>query len=200
MKMKKMIFGIAAACVLGFTSCDESARLAKAIDGTWSGAPEQLMNEVGTQSTMIETIAFERDSTDKGGSVVISTMVSVNHAMPADSSLMQPVSVTAAAKSYVMGRWMAIDDDEVMLQLDPASMVVEVDPDAVVLSANVLSGETESTTEALKPQIVAAVKAKITGALQTHYFSMRHLDDVKVKDGSTLKFEIGKTDYVFLRQ
>lgn len=199
-KMKKIFYGIALACVLGLTSCDESARLAKSIEGTWSGAPEQFVNEVGTQATMVETIAFERDSTSKSGDVLISSIVSSTHSIPGDSSVVAPFSVTAAAKSYIMGKWQVIDDDEVVLQLDPASMVVSVDPDAVLLSANVLSGSTASDTEALKPQVMEIIKSKLTVALQAHYFAMRHLDDVKVKDGSTLKFEVAKTDYVFMRQ
>lgn len=198
--MKKLVSGMILACVLGLTSCDESARLAKSIAGTWSGAPEQLVNEVGMQATMVETVAFECDSTSRGGGVVISSMVSVTQSIPSDSALVEPFSMTASVKSYIMGKWQAIDDDEVMVQLDPTSMVVDVDPDAVILTANVLTGATASGTETLKSHAIELVKSKLTVALQSHYFAMRHLDDVKVKDGSTLKFEVGKTDYVFMRQ
>lgn len=45
------------------------------------------------------------------------------------------------------------------------------------------------------------VEAALRRQLLARYTSMTKLDDVKVKDnGSLLKFEIGKTDYVYSSQ
>lgn len=199
--MKKILIGAMALAAVSLTGCNEAERLASQVEGTWSSTPQMLVNDAGSQATMVETITFERDSARTGGPVVIVWMVSSTGSMTGSDALVQPFEIAASAKSTVTGRWTAIDDDEIMLALDVANMSVAVDPSGLVISSNVLDGATQSNPEALKPQFASMVEAALRRQLLARYTSMTKLDDVKVKDnGSLLKFEIGKTDYVYSSQ
>ncbi len=199
--MKKILIGAMALAAVSLTGCNEAERLASQVEGTWSSTPQMLVNDAGSQATMVETITFERDSARTGGPVVIVGMVSSTGSMTGSDALVQPFEIAASAKSTVTGRWTAIDDDEIMLALDVANMSVAVDPSGLVISSNVLDGATQSNPEALKPQFASMVEAALRRQLLARYTSMTKLDDVKVKDnGSLLKFEIGKTDYVYSSQ
>lgn len=199
--MKKILIGAMALAAVSLTGCNEAERLASQVEGTWSSTPQMLVNDAGSQATMVETITFERDSARTGGPVVIVGMVSSTGSMTGSDALVQPFEIAASAKSTVTGRWTAIDDDEIMLALDVANMSVVVDPSGLVISSNVLDGATQSNPEALKPQFASMVEAALRRQLLARYTSMTKLDDVKVKDnGSLLKFEIGKTDYVYSSQ
>lgn len=199
--MKKILIGAMALAAVSLTGCNEAERLASQVEGTWSSTPQMLVNDAGSQATLVETITFERDSAKTGGPVVIVGMVSSTGAMTGSDALVQPFEIAASAKSTVTGRWTAVDDDEIMLALDVANMSVAVDPSGLVISSNVLDGATQSNPEALKPQFASMVEAALRRQLLARYTSMTKLDDVKVKDnGSLLKFEIGKTDYVYSSQ
>lgn len=199
--MKKILIGAMALAAVSLTGCNEAERLASQVEGTWSSTPQMLVNDAGSQATLVETITFERDSAKTGGPVVIVGMVSSTGAMTGSDALVQPFEIAASAKSTVTGRWTAVDDDEIMLALDVANMSVAVDPSGLVISGNVLDGATQSNPEALKPQFASMVEAALRRQLLARYTSMTKLDDVKVKDnGSLLKFEIGKTDYVYSSQ
>lgn len=199
--MKKILIGAMALAAVSLTGCNEAERLASQVEGTWSSTPQMLVNDAGSQATLVETITFERDSAKTGGPVVIVGMVSSTGSMTGSDALVQPFEIAASAKSTVTGRWTAVDDDEIMLALDVANMSVAVDPSGLVISGNVLDGATQSNPEALKPQFASMVEAALRRQLLARYTSMTKLDDVKVKDnGSLLKFEIGKTDYVYSSQ
>lgn len=83
--------------------------------------------------------------------------------------------------------------------LDISTLTVNVDPDAVTINNSILNGETAPQIDSMKPAVISTIAESMKRALATRYTSLRRLDDVKVK-GPLLKFEIGKTDYVFTRQ
>lgn len=199
--MNKILIGAIGFAALVLTGCNEAERLASQVEGTWSSTPQMIVNDAGSQATMVETINFERDSAKTGGQVMIVGMVSCTGSMAGSDALVQPFEIAASAKSTVTGRWTAIDDDEIMLSLDVANMSVAIDPSGLVISSNVLTGSTQSDPEPVKPQVAAMVESALKRQLLARYTSMTKLDDVKVKDnGSVLKFEVGKTDYVYSSQ
>lgn len=186
---------------LAFTGCDEATGLAKKVAGTWTSTPQMLVNDVGSQATIVESITFVRDSDAAGGEVVITGLISSSGAMTGSDAIMQPFEMAASAKSTVQGTWRAVDDDEIILALDVQKMTVDVDPSALVISGNVLTGSTQSNPETLKPQMAAMVQTALRRQLTARYTAMTKLDDVKVKDkDAVLKFEVGKTDYVYSNQ
>ncbi len=186
---------------LAFTGCNEAEGLAKKVAGTWTSTPQEFVNDVGSQATIVESITFVRDSDATGGDVMISGLISSTGAMTGSDAIVQPFEIAASAKSSVQGTWRAAGDDEIVLTLDVQNMTVDVDPSALVLSGNVVTGSTQSDPETLKPQMAAMVQSALRRQLTARYSAMTKLDDVKVKDnGATLEFEVGKTDYVYSNQ
>ena len=180
--MQKLLIGLLALTALVSAGCDETKKLAGEVTGTWTSNPIPFIATDGSTATSIENIVFERDSTSNGGMVIITSLISSTGSFTGSSTIMSPFSVSAAAKSYISGHWTAVDDDELLLALDPATMTVEVDP-----------------IDRIRPQIAGAMKATITQDLLQHYVSYQELDDVKVK-GSTLQFEVKDEKHLLTRQ
>lgn len=201
--MKGFITSLCLFAALGLVSCDENARLAKDLQGSWSGTPENFSDNSVVTATILETFNFSEvpDAVakgSKGGEIVIAGMISASTQILATGDMTEPLTLTASAMSTVSGQWTVVDDDEVALVLDPATLSVEVDPRTVVVEGNVLSGAAPQM-DSIRPSVASSVAASMKRALTARYASFRHLDDVKVK-GPLLKFEIGKIDYVFTRQ
>jgi hypothetical protein len=197
--MREVFYMVAAmALFVTFSGCDSPSKLAGAIEGSWSGAPETLSNTTDGIVTGVDSYLFTKTgATD--GSVEIATMISLNEALPGDSSIVQPISLSAAAKATAQGMWVAVDDDEISLTIDPTTIEVSVDPDAVVLETSLLTGNDESVVSTLKPAIAERIKKQIVRVITVKYLDIKHFDDIKIKD-NRMKFEIGKAHLVMSRQ
>lgn len=193
-----------AAATIALTGCNEAKKLAGEVVGTWSSTPQMLVNDPGSQATFIESITFVSDSTDMGGAVIISSMVSSTGSLQGNGALIQPFEIAASAKAEITGTWVADDDDEIILRLDVNKMTVDVDPSGLVLSTNALTGQEQPNTATLKPEMAKFVEGAVRRQLVARYTAMTRLDDVKVRTDQTgvkmLKFEVGKTDYEYASQ
>ncbi|MDE5669166.1 MAG: hypothetical protein K2I24_06490, partial [Duncaniella sp.] len=96
------------------------------------------------------------------------------------------------------GTWTVIDDDEIALSFDPQSLVVEVDPDAVVANNNPIALSSPAV-DSIRPDLCKTIEHGIRVALTARYASMRHMDDVKIK-GALLKYEYDNEDFVLTKQ
>lgn len=200
MKKNLLFLGIAVLAGVAMTSCDESARLAKEVVGSWTGTPETMAGDV-LNSTLVETYSFERNADDaKSGTLTINATITAKSTFPgtADGALPQ-VSFSSSATSSIAGTWTAVDDDDIAVSLDISSLTVSVDPDAISVSSDILTGVESTSIDSLKPQFTAAVHARLVNDLRAKYMGVNHLEDVKVKNDRLLKFEIGNTDYVMTR-
>ena len=196
----RIIFNLLAfaAVTLGFCSCESPSKLAGAIEGTWSGAPKTLSNQTDGIITGVDSYVFTKTAPTEGV-VVVSTMLSLNEALPGDSSIIQPISLTAAAKATAQGSWVATDDDEISLTIDPTTIEISIDPQAVVLETSLLNGEDEDVASTLKPDVVERVKKQIARIVTVKYLDLKHFDDIKIKDGR-MKYEVGKEHFIMSRQ
>lgn len=202
--MKGFITSLCLLASLSLVSCDETARLAKDLQGSWAGTPENFTDNSVITATIVETLDIVSDDNavakgSHGGTVVVAGMLSATTQVVSDPGLVEPITLTSSAKSTIKGTWTAIDDDEVALILDMSTLSVELDPDGVAVSNNILTNNDTPKIDSIKPAISASIAESMKRALTTRYASVRRLDDVKIK-GPLLKFEIGKTDYVFTRQ
>lgn len=200
--MRTITLGLLVAAAVTVTGCNETARLAKDVTGTWSSAPIELGNDTQGQTTTVETFTFENENGTPGGVIMIESMISQQKGMATDAVAGgSPFAMTVAAKASVSGTWEAIDDDEIRVILDMSSLMVTVDPEAVSLVANPLSGTTSSEIDSLRPAMADFVTADLTGLVKAHYLKYALLDDVKVKEnGKILEVEVGKTDMIMRRQ
>lgn len=197
--MKKFLLGLLAVSALGLQSCDDSAKLAENIEGTWSGAPEHLIDTSASSASIIDTYTFTHTPDTKGGNITITSVISVTGQIDGSQAIVQPFSLSASGTASVQGTWEAIDDDEIAVAIDPKTLNVAIDPDAVVLSSSMLTGNTSAAVDSMKPALVNTIKAQVQQAVGNRYLSLKRLDDVEVK-GPMLKYEIGKQHYTMSRQ
>lgn len=195
--MKKFYYLFIGLIAVAFGSCDENARLARDIQGTWAGTPEHLNDAEAAASTIIETYTFTPDEVNpksKNGNVTITGNVSATIPMAVN-----PVSISAAASTSIQGTWIVVDDDEIALVLDFKSLQVKVDPDAVTISNDIFTDQSIPQVDSLRSEVVANIAAQLRRDVEMRYMAVRQLDDVKIK-GPILKFEIADTEYVLTRQ
>lgn len=192
------ILTLAAAAVLA--SCNEGSRLASAIEGTWSSAPEHLSDNTAASATTIDTYTFEIDEgNDKGGVLMISSLVSTTGQISGSDAIVQPFSLSAASTATVNGTWEAVDDDEINVSVDMSTLQVNVDPDAVVLSTSVLTGDNYNSVDSMKPALVNSIKAQVTKAITMRYASIKRIDDIDIK-GDVMQWEINDVKSSLSRQ
>lgn len=202
--MKGIYCLIGLAVALGVSSCNENAHLAKELHGTWAGTPENVTDNTAITATLIETYTFTDAAQPLtkgayGGDITVTGLISCTTQMLGDSTLVAPVTLNASAVSTISGTWTVVDDDEVSIMLNPESLIVNMDPDAVKVANNVVTNNDVPTIDSLKTGISNTLMEGIRHTLAIRYASVRQLDDIKIKD-PLMKFEIGKTDYVFTRQ
>lgn len=202
--MKATHILMTAAIALSLASCNENARLAKDLYGTWAGTPENITDNTAVTASLIETY-FMADAPGTlpkntyGGEITVSGMISCTTQIIPDSTSAEPMTLTASATSTIKGSWVVVDDDEIAVTFKPETLQVNMDPEAVTVANNVVTNNDTPAIETLKPGITNTLLQGIKQALTMRYASVRHIDDIKIK-GPLLKFEIGNNDYVFTRQ
>ena len=183
-------------------ACSNSeARFAKEIPGVWQGTPEAISDNSAISASIIDTYEFSPASMTANetltGAVTVSGMVNVSTQV-VDSAFVEPIQLSAAAHTTISGTWTVVDDDEIALSMDVASLIVDVDPKAVAANGSPMVMGTPAT-DALNPEVRARIAEGIKQALSVRYASLRHMDDVKIK-GALLKYEVGEEDFVLTRQ
>ncbi len=196
MKTKSILLGAAVLASLSLVSCESASRLAKEVDGTWTGGVDRIPGEA-LNSDLFSTYTFEYDDSAKtpGGNIVINSTLSTNYS---DNVVIgtepSTVEMTLAGTSTVTGTWTAVDDDEIIITLNPSSLEVKIDPDAQTITTTLPDASTEAI-DTLKPQLVSLIKDRLAYDLRIKYSSPIHMDDIKVLNGKTLNYEINDIDY-----
>lgn len=184
-------------------SCSNSeARFAKEVPGIWQGTPEMFSDNSAVTATIIDTYEFspaEMTANETlSGSVTVTGMVNTTTQIVGDSALIEPLSLSASARTTISGTWTVIDDDEISLSFDTQSLMVDVDPNGVVANNAPLSIGTPAI-DSITPKLCKTLEHSIRMALTARYAALRHMDDVKIK-GALLKYEINHEDFVLTRQ
>lgn len=182
-------------------SCDSKKELAKNLEGTWSANPEKIMDSEALGATavyMLQFIPQENTIDPLTGSFTLTAMLDINSMAPASDLVVQPYSISSSALASVEGAWTVVDDDEIRVNIDPASFKVEVDPKDVVLSDNILSGENTPAVDSITPVLAASVKAQIISALQNNFTGIKKIEDIHIKKDE-MKCEIMDHDLHFIR-
>lgn len=195
MKTKYLLFS-ATMIAMGLTACNPESRLAKDLEGSWTGAPEKLVDESNASATYIPVFTFVKSEKEAGGTVTIDALIST-----AGSSLsgsIGQVSLSASGRASVNGKWRATDDDEIFITLEPSSLEVSVDPDAVEMSVSPLSDTPQPAVDSLKPAMIPVVRTMMTTAMQRKFVELNRIDDIKIRN-DIMTCEIGKRDLSFHR-
>lgn len=200
--MKKVSLLIAAiVAIITLQSCDEKARLAEQIEGSWASSPEKLNTQGDISSaSMIEIFEFQIDPDQKSsGTLNLSGLVSISSPLGPSSTVNQPISMSASGIISASGSWSATDDDEIMVYIDARTINATVDSSAVVLSYNILSNEDRPDLTTLKPAVAEQVKQQIVLLAGQKISSITKIDDIRIKD-KMMSCEIGKSNLTFRRQ
>ncbi len=199
----KRLFGMFAAVslLLAVAGCSSAYNLAQKLLGAWSSVPERLIDTDASSATIIETYAFSPlDSVKDGGLIQLTSLISVTGAVQGTPGISTPVSLTASGYATVSGKWTATSSEAVEITLDMLTLVVNVDPEAVLISTNISDDVDNAVTEQLRPQFAKSVRNQLLKAATERYSGVMKLNDVRIIDDTTLKFKLNKNPYTLTRQ
>lgn len=204
MRLHLLCASVASAMVLLLTSCKSNPD----VEGIWAGTMQQLApaGQDGVTGplvnssvvTRIQFLPMPSDSID--GNVVLTSDITAQDVIAEYSgvSLDVPYEVSVAAMSSIKGTYKWIDDDDVAIFLDDASLDVSIDPQAVKFTANVLTGQQNPEIESLRDGQYWRFKTDIQANMRLVYSKYAHLSDVEVKD-NIMTCEVDDRDLSFRR-
>lgn len=172
-------------------------------DGDRKGRGQQDMNRpdhrIGPETmTCTPTFTFVRTEGTNGGTIDISADYTIIKGVES-IAVTSPVNATVNGNVKASGTWTVKDGDEVLLTLDPAKTVVNVDTASVALSYARLTDAPQDSLAAIKARVVPNVENVIKPMLTAKIQKMRKLDDVKIV-GSTMTLEAGHAKITFTKQ
>lgn len=199
-KVRNASLGFCAALVaLLAASCSSKDKLAEELNGTWSSAPEQIANSGATRTTMVRVIEFNNNGGSPEGAVTMTALITVDNVMAVGDSISVPLTITASGAATITGVFQAKDDDELLINLDYSSLQVSVDPQAVQLNYNLLTQESSSRLEALRPGALRLATQQIQQSATSVFSNLTEIEDIKI-DNNLMSCEIGHKDLTFRRQ
>lgn len=185
---------------LGAASCIVSCGHNDKFIGTWTATtPDDITASVpaASMATSLVSVSFMPGADSKdGGSVALSSVISVNQPVQPGGGIEQAYEVNVAATASVGGTWQykGDDDDDLILAFDPSTLKVNVDNNGVTFTQNLLTGSQQPQIDSLTAVTAQQWKAQLTRALTIEFRRYRQLDDVKVHKGDILTFEIENPD------
>lgn len=184
-----LLSGIAlSVAVLSLSSCESATRLAKDIQGSWSGAPEKLIENSPSASSYMPVLTFVKTDAANGDITITSTL-SISE-QTSDNTVM-----SASGQSTISGKWTAADDDEIYINLDPSTLDVIVNPDDVIMNSNPIDGTESASSGSLQTTLTPVIKARMKSAIQSQMLKIAKMDDIKIKNG-IMTCEINDKDYI----
>ena len=206
--IKTQIAVAAAVVVLCLAAC---SRLAN-IEGTWNGAPVRYEQRtapgaVGSDgavatnvSTQIATnMTFVPDAQKSGtGTVEFMSNVDVINTVPFEGKLVDSFEINIGATAVCTGTYHFEDQDDIVIAIDPASIKVDIDPQAVNYSENIATGQDAAQIDSLRPALVRQYTRQLLPLMKDYYSKITRIDDIKVKDG-IMSCEINDRDLTFRR-
>lgn len=175
------------AALAALAGCETPGRLAKNVEGDWSGTPVRFDKKIPVNGEFTPVFSFVRASNRAGGEMTLSARLSVMMPVnaPIDSIGTTAVSATAAGLATVRGTWEADGDDDIDLAFDLSTLVINMDPEVEFELANVwASGDAptqRTVSEAVKKSFVKQMRDAMTSALH----EMDDIDDIKFIDKGT---------------
>lgn len=191
-----LVLAVAGAAALA--GCDSKAKLAKEIQGEWTSTPELLVNTGAARASLVRVMEFNRSADATEGTVTMTALITVDNALPANDSIVTPLTIAASGTATITGIYSVKDDDEVKVNLDATSLSIAVDPDAVKLSYDIIEGNSGSSLEQLRPGALRLARQQIDRAAQDVFIGLNEIDDIRI-DNNLMSCEIGHKDLTFRR-
>lgn len=199
MKLKKNLgLMMLVPMTMAISSCGDQL---DALPGLWEGTPTTIGSVSQMNSTASVSMEFTTDPGDgRTGDVTLRAIINTEQAtVPQFDGMVASYALDVASTATIKGKYVVVDDDEVMLTLDPASLKVNIDPEGVRYQSNVFTEEQKPVVDSLMPYAVAHLKAVISPQISKEFLKYARIDDVKIKDNRILSCEIDDRDYTFRR-
>lgn len=129
----------------------------------------------------------------------MAALFTVDNVMAASDSISVPLTITASGAATITGVFQAKDDDELLINLDYSSLQVSVGPQTVQLNYNLLTQESSSRLEALRPGALRLATQQIQQSATNVFSDLTEIEDIKI-DNDLMSCEIGHKDLTFRRQ
>lgn len=185
---------IAACAALSATILSGCSKKAEFI-GTWQSiAPTDITTLLpsAARGSATTTLTFTLDDTGKGGDVEATSLIEASQGVESGVAISEGYEVSVAATSTVKGKWIYApdEDDDILVTFTPNTLIVNVDPDGVTFRQNVITEAQQPVTDSLATATATIWQNEIASAMQKEYGRLSRIDDIKVKDKTTLKFEV----------
>ncbi len=192
MKNKHIIFPAVVFAVIALVSCENKEGLSKKIKGTWQSVPEHIVNTDSISVDIIKSYEFA-PAQDAEGTLIISAMLSIEKYMPANDSIISPLTLNSAAVASVTGKYEAIAYDKIVLRPDDSTFSLSVDSAAVSYDYDVLDENAAPDLTRLKPQWATEFRKYLTPILKKNLLQCDTLTKVKINN-TLMDCHDGKTD------
>ncbi|MDE6369684.1 MAG: hypothetical protein K2K94_10660 [Muribaculaceae bacterium] len=200
MNLKKIItIMLPAAAIAALSSCSNHPE----IEGTWTGTPTRIDNiSAACDASATMSISFTQDEKSaQSGEVTISALIDANQPVTSETAgLDQPYEVSVAATAVITGHWSYEEkgDDDIIITLDPSTLQVNVDPNGVTFSNDVLTETQQPLLDSLSSATADAWKKSIAKAMSERFYDMNRISDIKINNG-IMSCEIHDRDFTFRR-
>lgn len=221
----KLFLALAVATVLGLSSCDNASKLADNMHGTWQGETTQMSkgkpdkhkdgdhkdkkaddrkggprDEGKVDMTCTPTITFTLDPGTKGGSLNITAQYTITQPVFTRTDSIAPVKATISGNATASGTWLAKDDDDIRVTIDPSKINIVVDPASLSLDFAVLTDRPSSELDSIKANVAANIEPMVKAMIQERISRIHEFEDVKFPTASTMKMEIGHAKMTFTKK
>lgn len=194
-------FGIIAVLtsIMFISSCSRNEPVA----GAWIGNPVRINVPDAADATATITLDFSPVDKASGiGNIVMSATIDVAQAVTTtEASINQPYQTNVAATAWINGTYSYEDgdDDEIVLNLNPSSLNVTIDPSGVAFSENMLTEAQTPVVDSLTTATVNSWRVILTGAMREEFYRYQKIDDIKVHHTDMMSCEVADHDYTFRR-
>lgn len=188
--------------VLGLVSLITSCSKTEPLTGAWQGNPTRFAVKGAEYATNTITLDFASDQSEyRSGQVNISAVIDIEQAVNTtiDNTFNQPYTVSVAATASITGRYAAEkdDDEDILVHFDPSTFTVNIDPDGVTFSENILTGAAQSTLDSVTNATVERWRAAITAAVQAEFEKYSKIEDIRIHHDNIMSCEIADRDETF---
>lgn len=197
--MKTNVILGAALLLLAATGCSKR----NDINGIWTATPIHIDDMAyAAEATGVLSIDFDAPEGAQSGPVTLSMVIDATQ--PVDSGATvgfdAPYEVSVTGTATISGRWSYEDgeDDDILLFLDNSSMQVNVDPNGVTFSQNLLTGAQQPMVDSLSTATAERWRTAMRSTAAKQFFGYTKLDDVKIAN-DILSCELDKRDLTFHR-
>ncbi len=193
-KFNLVIASLGLAASLSLVACSSHE---KDLEGTWTGGMERLSLDQNSladcQTTTRIVFTPNSDNTSQGSINILSDIV-IQDVVPSNDSIVSEYEITVSGTSQISGTYVFEDDDDIIVSLDPQTLNITIDPEAVIFASNVLTDEQKPGIETLSRKSIAdRYMRQLRGAVAKLYDKYHKISDITISK-DLMSYELDDKD------